>query len=118
MTENPFDALEIDPKLSGKELTRRIRKIIERAPDGERAKIQAHWQRLTMHDDERVRFALLAHPRPQTADSRGIATLAEAIPPATSPLSREPVVLTRVDVIARERRVVRLDPFRPVFDET
>ena len=117
MSENPFDDLEIDPRLSGKELTRRIRKIIERAPDADRARIQANWQRLTMHDDERVRFALLAHPRPQTADSRGIATLAEAIPPAVLPLSHEPIALTRADVVARDRRQPRLDPFRPVFDE-
>lgn len=113
MDENPFDDLEIDPRLSGRELTRRIRKIIDRAPSTERATIQAHWQRLTLHDDDRVRFALLAHPRPDSANSSALETLRDAVPPPASKLVRRHIKLSRADVVCWNTAPVELTQFRP-----
>jgi hypothetical protein len=61
---NPFDALDLDPCSSPEELTAELRRRVERVPEDERAELQRAWRTLTMKDDERVRLALLCHPRP------------------------------------------------------
>lgn len=97
--ENPFDVLEVDPQSSSRDLTRRLKKLAERATGDERTRLQALWEQVTLHEADRIRWALLAHPRPDAADGRGIDLLRQAIGPATSRLNANAPELTIDDVI-------------------
>ncbi len=115
--ENPFDDLEIDPRLNGRELTKRIRKIIEKAPVQARADIQANWEKLTLREDERVHYALTAHPRPESASASAIRILRSNIPLPTSRLQTDAATLTRADVIVWEETTVSIQHLLPKYDQ-
>lgn len=79
---NPFDALEVDPRLTPKELTDELRVRVERADEETKQKIQTYWRMLTLKEEDRVRWAIFAHPRPKTAAAQSIDDLRNSIPPA------------------------------------
>lgn len=115
--ENPFDDLEIDPRLSGRELTKRIRKIIEKAPADQRAEIQAHWEKLTLREDQRIHHALLAHPRPDSASAREVSALRSNVPLPSSKLQNTAVTLTRADIIVWDEAPVSVQHLIPRYDQ-
>ena len=79
---NPFDELELDPRLTPKQITERLRIRAERASADEKQRIQTLWRTLTLKETERVRWALFAHPRPASASADAIDALRDKIPPA------------------------------------
>lgn len=66
-TQNPYDALDLDPSLSLADLTEHLRELAETSSPEARSHIQGLWQRLTLRRDDRIRAALLARPRPPTS---------------------------------------------------
>ena len=78
---NPFDELEIDPRISARDLTDRLRHRAELAKPEDRERIQALWRQLTLNETDRLKWALLAHPRPDGAKAGGIETLKHDVPP-------------------------------------
>ena len=62
MRENPFERFDLDPRLGPSEITRRLRELMEDAPEGERAKLREAWEELTLHPERRLRAAAGAHP--------------------------------------------------------
>lgn len=115
--ENPFDDLEIDPRLSGRELTKRIRKIIEKAPLEARADIQANWEKLTLREDQRVHSALTAHPRPDSASASAIKILRSNIPLPTCGLQTGTATLTRADLIVWNEPSVSIQHLLPKYEQ-
>lgn len=81
MSDNPFDELELDPRLDPDELTEALRRRAERAAPDERQRIQELWRELTLNERDRVRWAFFAHPRPSEADPGSIEALREKVPP-------------------------------------
>lgn len=78
---NPFDELELDPRLNPDELTEALKRRAERAEGPARQRIQELWRTLTVNERDRVRWAFFAHPRPSDADPRSIDALREKVPP-------------------------------------
>lgn len=116
-SENPFDDLEIDPKLSGRELTKRIRKIIEKTPAESKPEVQANWEKLTLREDQRVHYALTAHPRPDSANASGIKTLRTNLPLPTAKLQSDAATLTRADVIVWGESTVSIQHLIPKYEQ-
>lgn len=115
MANNPFDELGLDPTLSSRDLTKRLKRMAERATPEDRARIQSLWEKITVSDAQRVKYALLAHPRPAHADASGLEKLKAAIPPPVSALEHELPKLTHHDTLAWRRDVAVLDRLRPDF---
>lgn len=88
---NPFDELELDPRLSPDELTEALRRRAERAEGAERQRIQELWRILTINERDRVRWAFFAHPRASDSDTRSIDALRERIPPVIARGKPDPV---------------------------
>jgi hypothetical protein len=61
--DNPFDLLGLDPRLNPRQLTEALRQRAERALPEERQRLQGLWRQLTLKESDRLRWALLAHPR-------------------------------------------------------
>ncbi|GEM_PF-6282518 len=78
---NPFDELEIDPRLDARSLTEKLRQKAEVAPPEERERIQSIWQKLTLNKSDRIKWAILAHPRPASARAGEIEKLKQSLPP-------------------------------------
>lgn len=78
---NPFDELELDPRLDPDDLTAVLRRRAERASPEERQRIQKLWRELTVNERDRVRWAFFAHPRPSESDPGSIEALREKVPP-------------------------------------
>ena len=81
---NPFDELELDPRLDPEALTEALRRRAEKAAPEDRQRIQELWRTLTVNERERVRWAFWAHPRPSDSDPRSIEALREKVPPFIS----------------------------------
>ena len=78
---NPFDELEVDPRLSARELTENLRHRAELAKPENRERIQSLWRTLTLNETDRLKWALLAHPRPAGAKAGEVEALKHAVPP-------------------------------------
>jgi hypothetical protein len=78
--DNPFDELELDPRMGPRELTEALRRRAERALPSERKRLQEQWRRLTLRERDRVRWGLLAHPRSSTT-SGAVDELRRRVPP-------------------------------------
>lgn len=114
--ENPFDVLEVDPQSTPRDLTKRLKKLADRAQDEDRIVLQSLWEKITLHEADRVRWALLAHPRPDSADGRGIDLLRSALPLPAAPLDRATPPLQTADVICwntEKRSIAHLSPTFP-----
>jgi len=96
---NPFDELELDPRLSPEELTDVLRRRAERASGPRRARIQELWRQLTVRESDRIRWAFLAHPRPAHADPNSIEALRDQIPPVIARDEPPPLTATLADAI-------------------
>lgn len=77
--QNPFDLLGIDPRTDAKTLTELLRQRAERALPEERKRLQGLWRQLTIKEADRLRLALLAHPR--QGHSAEIESLRQKVPP-------------------------------------
>lgn len=89
---NPFDALGLDPTLDAQALTEVLRRRAERLAPEARQQLQAAWRKLTLNDRERIRLALLAHPRDEATPADPVAALREQVPPRLD--RREPPPMT------------------------
>ena len=78
---NPFDELEVDPRMSARELTEELRHRAELAKPENRERIQTLWRTLTLNETDRLKWALLAHPRPAGAKAGEVEALKHAVPP-------------------------------------
>lgn len=96
---NPFDELELDPRLDPDELTAALRRRAERAGPDDRQRLQELWRRLTVNERDRVRWAFFAHPRPSEADPGSIEFLREKVPPAVLRTPHVPLVPTVADAL-------------------
>lgn len=88
---NPFDELDLDPRLSPDELTDALRRRAEKAEGADRARIQELWRVLTLNERDRVRWAFFAHPRSTNDHARSIDALREKVPPVISREKFEPI---------------------------
>ena len=79
--ENPFDKLGVDPTTDAQKLTEVLRRRAQRLPPEERREIQEMWRELTLHDDRRVRWAFLAHPRDPDTEAESVEELRSRVPP-------------------------------------
>ena len=75
---NPFDLLGLDPRMTPRELTEVLRQRAERALPEERAQLQGLWRKLTLKESERIKYALLAHPRGSRQGAQKLDALREA----------------------------------------
>lgn len=98
---NPFDQLELDPRLDARELTELLRRRAERAAPAERKRLQALWRELTLNEEDRLRAGLLAHPRRTRQQARHIEEAASRIPPFLGRLSQPlpPLIPTAADAL-------------------
>lgn len=118
-SDNPFDELELDPRLSPHELTEALRRRAERAEGAERARIQELWRTLTLNESDRIRWAFFAHPRAEDGAPGSIATLRGKIPAVISrktPDAIEPLVGDVADFGEIAIDVATLRPRHP-FDD-
>lgn len=69
MSDNPFEALDIDPTLDLQSLTELLRDRAEELPPEERSAIQGLWREMTLHPAKRLEHALLARPRSRKVTS-------------------------------------------------
>ncbi len=99
---NPFDELELDPRLTPAELTAALKRRAERATGEEKERLQALWRELTVNDRDRVRWAFFAHPRPREASPDSIETLREKVPRYLSRARPAPLVPTLADAAVFE----------------
>lgn len=81
---NPFDLLGIDPRMSPQELTEALRQRAERALPEERKRLQGLWRQLTLKETDRIKWALLAHPKTSREGARQLEELKARIPPFLS----------------------------------
>lgn len=119
MRDNPFDVLEVDPCADTQTITRQLRKRAERADEEKRTEIQDAWQKLTLKDSDRLRYALLAHPRPPEADPQSIDVLKLKLPPAGKKLTPVDVFATVADTLPRVSSTIDILDFQPspVFED-
>jgi hypothetical protein len=62
-SDNPFERYGLDPREGIVAITQRLKELAEDATDdGERERIRAAWEELTLHPARRLRAALQAHP--------------------------------------------------------
>ena len=81
---NPFDLLGIDPRMSPQELTEALRQRAERALPEERKRLQGLWRQLTLKETDRIKWALLAHPKTSREGARALEELKARVPPFVS----------------------------------
>ena len=111
--ENPFDVLGVDPRLDPQQLTEALRQRAERAMPEERKRLQGMWRKLTLKEADRVRWALLAHPRPG-GQSRQLDELAGRVPPFLSRRPLPPLRPSALDaLVAPEEPGSSTPPVRP-----
>ena len=69
--DNPFDRYDLDPSSPPQAITERFRELVADARESERDALRAAWDALTLHPEDRVRAAFLAHPetRPALGDA-------------------------------------------------
>ncbi len=99
MSDNPFDTLQLDPRHTPQELTELLRRRAERASPAERSEIQNLWRQLTLKESDRIRWALLAHPRSTRHESDQIQDLQDKIPPFLSRYTPPELHVTLRDLI-------------------
>ena len=99
MDSNPFDELELDPRLGPDELTEALKRRAERLEGAQKQRLQDLWRVLTINERDRLRWAFFAHPRPPHADPRSIDALRERVPPVISRLEPPPLEPTVEDAL-------------------
>lgn len=99
MDENPFDVLQLDPRHTPRELTEMLRRRAERARPEERAELQGLWRQLTLKERDRLRWALLAHPRKSRTEAQQLEALQDKIPPFVSRYKPAPMIPTLRDLL-------------------
>lgn len=99
LDDNPFDLLQLDPRHTPRELTEMLRRRAERASPSERAELQRLWRQLTLKESDRIRWALLAHPRNSRAETRHIQALQDKIPPFISRYKLPALTVTLQDLV-------------------
>lgn len=97
--DNPFDLLGLDPRLNPRQLTEALRQRAERALPEERQRLQGLWRQLTLKESDRLRWALLAHPRTRSAQGEQLDALARKIPPFLSRAKLPPLHVAAADLI-------------------
>lgn len=105
--DNPFDVLGLDPRMNARQLTEALRQRAERAMPEERQRLQGLWRQLTLKETDRIRWALLAHPRTHSAQRAGgaasgqgqIEALAAKVPPFVSRAKLEPLEVAAQELI-------------------
>ena len=107
---NPYDELELDPRLSPKELTDVLRRRAERARPEDRHRLQELWRTLTVNEADRLRWAFWAHPRPHEADPKSIDVLRESLPPVIIRSKSKPLDVTVADILKDDRLTVSIAP--------
>ena len=100
-SDNPFEELDLDPAMSPEELTEKLRRRVERVSEDERPRLQKAWRALTLKDSDRVRLALLTHPRPNPGRDP-LTSLREAVPPVISRATPAPLTPTVADAAIDE----------------
>lgn len=115
---NPFEELDLDPRLGPDALTETLRRRAEKAEGATRQRIQELWRVLTLNERDRVRWAFFAHPRDQ--DGRSIEALRERVPPVIVRRKAPPLAPRGEDVVVFEQRELDapavLRP-RAIFDD-
>ncbi len=97
--DNPFDLLGLDPRMTPQELTEELRQRAERAlPEG-RARLQGLWRKLTLKETDRLRWALLAHPRGSQRGDGELEELRQKVPPYLSRRRPAPLTVGARDVL-------------------
>jgi hypothetical protein len=105
--DNPFDVLGLDPRMNARQLTEALRQRAERAMPEERQRLQGLWRQLTLKETDRIKWALLAHPRTRSAALTGgalsgqgqIEALAAKVPPFVSRAKLGPLTVAAQDLI-------------------
>ena len=95
--QNPFDQLGLDPRTDAKALTAPLRQRAERALPEERKRLQGLWRQLTLKESDRIRWALLAHPRQSHADE--VESLRQKVPPFFSRYKLPELIVTAQDLL-------------------
>lgn len=112
--DNPYDLLDLDPSLAPRELTRVLQERARRAGPEERARLQEIWRELTTRESDRIRWALLAHPRPGTASTTSLEALREKVPPTLVRVALAPLEVTVDDALVLPRSdLPNEDPLMP-----
>jgi len=114
MKDNPFDILEVDPRADTATLTKILRKRVERANEDSKLEIQTAWQNLTLKESERLRWALLAHPRPSEADPTSLDHLKKKLPPAGKPLKELSLKARVIDTLSPSTQAPDVLQFQPL----
>lgn len=117
--QNPFEELELDPRLAPDELTEALRRRAEKADGPQRARIQELWRVLTLNERDRVKWAFFAHPRAAEGDVHSIEALREKIPPVISRKKFAPIDPLVEDALVFDTTSNTVDVLRPpsLFDE-
>lgn len=114
MKDNPFDILEVDPRADTATLTKILRKRIERASEDNKLEIQTAWQNLTLKESERLRWALLAHPRPSHSDPSSLDHLKNKLPPAGKQLTQIHLRARVIDTLSPSTQAPDVLQFQPL----
>ena len=65
----------------------------------ERAQLQGLWRKLTLKESERIKYALLAHPRGSRQGAQKLDALREKVPPFISRKKLDALVPTALDAL-------------------
>lgn len=98
--DNPFDQLGVDPRRTPRELTELLRQRAERAQPEERKRLQNLWRQLTLKEADRLRWALLAHPRSGGDHVRELDDLRRKLPPFLTRGTPPPLEVRAADLLA------------------
>ncbi len=114
---NPFDLLGVDPRSGPQALTELLRRRAERALPEERKRLQGLWRQLTLKEEDRIRWALRAHPR--GASDAQIEALRQQLPPALSRYKPAPLRATTRDALTLPDTATARAPIAPpgCFDD-
>lgn len=112
---NPFDELGLDPRHDVRTLTRGLQELAQRATPEEKTRLQKTWRELTQRHADRVRWALLTHPR-GLSSNKGIDALRHQVPPSRGELDLDPLVPTLEDALLLPRTLANVnDVVEPPF---
>ncbi|MFU8804512.1 MAG: hypothetical protein ACNA8W_11930, partial [Bradymonadaceae bacterium] len=81
MSENPFDELDLNPRHDVRTLTAELQERARRASPEDKPRLQKLWRELTQRHADRIRWALLAHPRGDVSTSN-LDDLRRQVPPS------------------------------------
>lgn len=100
--QNPFEALDLNPRHDVRALTAELQERARRASPQEKAKLQESWRALTQRHADRVRWALLTHPRDDES-AQSIDALRHQVPRSRQELELPELVPTIEDALLLPR---------------